>query len=69
MGKKYENARKLVDAEKRYSLEEACNLLPQLELTALISHRFPVEHAAEAFALVDQHPEQTVQVLLTYGHA
>ncbi len=47
----------------------ACNLLPQLELTALISHRFPVEHAAEAFALVDQHPEQTVQVLLTYGHA
>jgi 2-desacetyl-2-hydroxyethyl bacteriochlorophyllide A dehydrogenase len=47
----------------------ACDLLPHLHLNALISHRFPVEQAAEAFALVDQHAEQTVQVLLTYGQA
>jgi threonine dehydrogenase-like Zn-dependent dehydrogenase len=45
----------------------ARDLLPRLELSSLISHRFPVEQAAEAFSLVDQHPEQTVQVLLTYA--
>src|SRR5712691_13115864 len=44
----------------------ARDLLPRLELKPLISQRFPIEQAAEAFALVDQHPEQTVQVLLTY---
>ena len=44
----------------------ARDLLPHLQLKPLISQRFPVEQAAAAFALVDQHPEQTVQVLLTY---
>jgi len=47
----------------------ARDLLPRLDLSVLISHRFPVQHAAEAFALVDQHPEQTVQVVLTYEQA
>jgi 2-desacetyl-2-hydroxyethyl bacteriochlorophyllide A dehydrogenase len=51
----------------RRRLALACELLPKLELGALISQRFTVEQAAEAFALVDQHPEQTVQVVLTYG--
>ncbi len=51
----------------RRRLALACELLPKLELGVLISHRFPIEQAAEAFALVDQHPEQTVQVVLTYG--
>jgi 2-desacetyl-2-hydroxyethyl bacteriochlorophyllide A dehydrogenase len=49
-------------------LELACKLLGDLKLNSLISHRFPVEQAAEAFALVDEHPDQTVQVVLTYGH-
>jgi threonine dehydrogenase-like Zn-dependent dehydrogenase len=52
---------------RRLSL--ARDLLPHLELRPLISHQFPVEQAAEAFSLVDQHPEQTVQVLLTYTQA
>jgi 2-desacetyl-2-hydroxyethyl bacteriochlorophyllide A dehydrogenase len=47
----------------------ARDLLPQLELNSLISHRFPVEQAADAFLLVDQAADQTVQVLLTYGQA
>ena len=47
----------------------ARDLLPHLELQPLVSQRFPVEHAAEAFALVDEHPDQTVQVLLTYTQA
>ena len=33
----------------------------------LVSHRFPVQCAAEAYQLGDEHPEQTVQVLLTYA--
>lgn len=44
----------------------ARDLLADLELGALISHRIPVEQAAEAYALVDQHADQTVQVILTY---
>ena len=44
----------------------ACDLLAHLELDALITHRFSIQQAAEAYALVDQHPDQTVQVILTY---
>jgi 2-desacetyl-2-hydroxyethyl bacteriochlorophyllide A dehydrogenase len=44
----------------------ARDLLSQLELRSLISHRFPIERAAEAYRLVDEHPEETVQVVLTY---
>lgn len=43
------------------------DLLPRLQLAPLITHRFPFRHAADAYALVDQHPEETVQVILTYG--
>jgi 2-desacetyl-2-hydroxyethyl bacteriochlorophyllide A dehydrogenase len=44
----------------------ACDLLPRLDLGSLITQRFPIDRAAEAYRLVDEHPEQTVQVLLTY---
>jgi 2-desacetyl-2-hydroxyethyl bacteriochlorophyllide A dehydrogenase len=50
--------------QRRLSL--ARDLLPRLELSSLISHRIPFEQAGEAFALVDQHADQTVQVVLTY---
>ena len=45
----------------------ACDFLPRLQLEPLISHRIPFEHAAEAYRLVDEHPDATVQVLLTYA--
>ena len=48
-------------------LDVALGLLQSLELAPLISHRFPVERAAEAYALVDSHPDQVTQVVLTYG--
>lgn len=41
-------------------------LLPQLGLERLISHRFPIERAAEAYALLDNRPDEALQVLLTY---
>ena len=50
----------------RRRLDLALDLLPSLPLDDLISQRFPLARAADAYALVDQHPEQTVQVVLTY---
>jgi 2-desacetyl-2-hydroxyethyl bacteriochlorophyllide A dehydrogenase len=47
-------------------LSVARDLLPHLQLASLISHRFPVQAAAEAYRLVDEHPDTTVQVIFTY---
>ena len=38
----------------------------RLLLGPLITHRIPFARAAEAYELVDQRPEETVQVILTY---
>jgi 2-desacetyl-2-hydroxyethyl bacteriochlorophyllide A dehydrogenase len=35
----------------------------------LITHRFPVEQAPQAYDLLDRQPESTVQVVLTYGNS
>lgn len=47
----------------------AREMLSTLQLTDLIGHRFPFDRAADAFALVDGSPEETVQVILTYDEA
>ncbi len=44
-------------------------LLPDLELETLVTHRFSFAEALDAYRLVDEHPEETVQVILTYGEA
>ena len=41
-------------------------LLTQLELAPLFTHEFPIDRAAEAYALVDRAPEGLVQCVLTY---
>ena len=33
----------------------------------LVTHRVPISAASDAYALLDQHPDEAVQVLLTYG--
>jgi 2-desacetyl-2-hydroxyethyl bacteriochlorophyllide A dehydrogenase len=48
-------------------LDLARGLLPKLELASLISHRIPIDRAAEAYRLVDEHAADTVQVVLTYA--
>jgi threonine dehydrogenase-like Zn-dependent dehydrogenase len=45
----------------------ARELLSTLRLAPLITHRIPFRRAPDAYALVDRHPEETVQVILTYG--
>jgi 2-desacetyl-2-hydroxyethyl bacteriochlorophyllide A dehydrogenase len=42
-------------------------LLAHLPLNRLVSHRFAVEDAADAYRLVAERPAETLQVVLTYG--
>ena len=46
--------------------EAALDLLPGLRLEGLVSHRVPFEKAPEAYRLVDESPEETVQVVLSH---
>ncbi len=41
-------------------------MLPKLDLTPMITHRFRFADAAKAFELVDTHPEDVLQVVLQY---
>ena len=47
-------------------MQLATELLREVTWAPLISHRIPLEDAAEAYRLVDERPAETVQVLLTY---
>jgi 2-desacetyl-2-hydroxyethyl bacteriochlorophyllide A dehydrogenase len=47
-------------------LAYALSFLREIEAEGLISHRVPFEDAVSAYRLLDEHPEQTVQVVFTY---
>jgi 2-desacetyl-2-hydroxyethyl bacteriochlorophyllide A dehydrogenase len=47
-------------------LAVAQRLLAELPLDELISHRLPFAQAPDAFALLDERPDDTLQVVLTY---
>ncbi|HYC19416.1 MAG TPA: zinc-binding alcohol dehydrogenase [Candidatus Bathyarchaeia archaeon] len=44
----------------------AWDMIRQLKPSHLITHRFPIDQAAEAYQLLDQSPEKVIQILLTY---
>jgi threonine dehydrogenase-like Zn-dependent dehydrogenase len=45
----------------------AClSMLPRMELAPMITHRFPFVQAARAFAMVDERPNEVLQVVLEY---
>jgi threonine dehydrogenase-like Zn-dependent dehydrogenase len=48
-------------------LAVATGLLRELDLPGLISHRIPFVRAAEAYALLDARPDETIQVALEYA--
>jgi 2-desacetyl-2-hydroxyethyl bacteriochlorophyllide A dehydrogenase len=52
------------DRERRLGL--ATELLKELVLAELITHRIPFAHAAEAYDILDRGSDETVQVVLTY---
>ena len=41
-------------------------MLAQVQPARLITHRFPIAQAAQAYELIDNHPEEVIQVILTY---
>jgi 2-desacetyl-2-hydroxyethyl bacteriochlorophyllide A dehydrogenase len=45
----------------------ARDLLSGLQLAPLITQRIPFAQAADAYRLVDLHPDEVIQVILTYG--
>ena len=47
-------------------MDVAANALSLLPAEAIITHRFPVERAADAYALIDERADACLQVLLTY---
>lgn len=51
---------------KTRRLKQALTLLEDLHPVELISHRFPLTRAREAYALLHEHPDQAIQVMLTY---
>ncbi len=51
---------------KSRRLQVAWWVLQQVGPAQLITHRFPITQASQAYALLDQHPEEAIQVMLTY---
>jgi len=41
-------------------------MLAQVKPARFITHRFAVDQAAQAYELIDRHPEEAIQVILTY---
>jgi threonine dehydrogenase-like Zn-dependent dehydrogenase len=52
------------DNTRRYQV--TWQMLAQVQPARFITHRFPIAQAAQAFELLDRHPEDAVQVILTY---
>jgi 2-desacetyl-2-hydroxyethyl bacteriochlorophyllide A dehydrogenase len=52
--------------DRRRRLAVARDLLARLPVTRMITHRCPIARASEAYELVDRHPDETIQVVLTY---
>jgi threonine dehydrogenase-like Zn-dependent dehydrogenase len=50
-------------------MEAVVGLLARLPLTGLITHTFPLEQAVEAYRLIDERPDEVVQVVFTYADA
>ncbi|MCB0122793.1 MAG: oxidoreductase, partial [Caldilineaceae bacterium] len=51
---------------KTRRFETAWHMLESLDYTQLITHRLPVNDAAQAYQLLDQQPADLLQVVLTY---
>jgi 2-desacetyl-2-hydroxyethyl bacteriochlorophyllide A dehydrogenase len=52
------------DKERRFSL--AWDMIAKIDPSRWITHRLPFNQAAEAYRLLDQSPQDTIQVIFTY---
>lgn len=51
---------------KARRLDAAWGMLHQLETGKLITHRYPIQEAPLAYQHLDQHPQDAIQIVLTY---
>jgi len=51
---------------KARRLDVAWEMLRRVRPERLVTHRLPLARAAEAYRLLDQQPEETIQILFTY---
>jgi threonine dehydrogenase-like Zn-dependent dehydrogenase len=51
---------------KTRRFDVAWEMIRQLKPSRFVTQRFPIDKAAEAYRLLDQSPEEAIQVLLTY---
>jgi 2-desacetyl-2-hydroxyethyl bacteriochlorophyllide A dehydrogenase len=51
---------------KSRRFQTAWDLIQEVRPAQLITHRFPIQAAPEAYAVIAQHPQETLQVVLTY---
>ena len=47
-------------------MDTVLGLLGRLKLGELISHRIPFGEAPQAYAMLDERPEEALQVIFTY---
>ena len=55
--------------DKQRRFETAWRMVERLKPSQLVTHRFPVGEAADAYQLLDESPGDALQVLLTYDNA
>ena len=53
--------------DKARRFEAAWNALEKVRPEKWITHRFPIEQAAEAYRLLDENPQEAIQILVTYS--
>ena len=53
--------------DKARRFEAAWKALERVQPEKWITHRFPIERAAEAYRLLDENPQETIQILVTYS--
>jgi 2-desacetyl-2-hydroxyethyl bacteriochlorophyllide A dehydrogenase len=51
---------------KARRFETAWKTLERIKPEKWITHRFSIDEAADAYRLLDEHPQETIQILLTY---
>lgn len=51
---------------KMRRLQVALRMIEKLKPSSLITHRFSIDRAAEAYKMLDQDPQEAIQVILTY---
>jgi len=52
--------------DKSRRLQVALRMIGKVKPASLITHRFSIDQAAEAYELLDRHAEEAIQVIFTY---